>query len=198
MKSKQLTFFSVGLVIVLLVIVTGIWGIGTYDEVKVLNESVEQTCTQLKNKYEKKANLISDLKDVISNYNDFNKEVQADIADLREKIIHYKFSSLILEDPETFQDFQLLHSRMEKSLKRLLIIVENYPAIKANENFIRLRALLDGIESRIVVDTKNFNQAVQNYNVLIAKFPASLLTSMFDFEQKQYFLLIPVPDDIRK
>ena len=96
-------------------------------------------------------------------------------------------SSDILDDPAAFQRFQSAQSELGNALSRLLVSVENYPQLKANENFQQLQAQLEGTENRIAVERMKFNETVQEYNTKIRRFPANFIAGISGFEKKQYF-----------
>jgi LemA protein len=96
----------------------------------------------------------------------------------------------MLDDPKAFERFQAAQDNLSSALSRLLVAVENYPQLKANENFLQLQAQLEGTENRISVERKRFNEAVQNYNTAIKRFPTNLIAGMFGFREKQYFKAI--------
>jgi LemA protein len=93
----------------------------------------------------------------------------------------------MLEDPQAFERFQAAQDNLSSALSRLLVAVENYPQLKANENFLQLQAQLEGTENRISVERKRFNEAVQAYNTAIKRFPTNIIAGMFGFREKQYF-----------
>jgi LemA protein len=97
----------------------------------------------------------------------------------------------VLNDPQSFQRFQQLQGELSGALSRLLVTVENYPVLKANENFLQLQAQLEGTENRISVERRNFNQTVQQYNTTIKRFPTSIFAGIFGFNEKQYFTSTP-------
>ena len=93
----------------------------------------------------------------------------------------------VLNDPQLFQKFQAAQGAMSSALSRLLAIAENYPQLKANENFLQLQSQLEGTENRIAVERKRFNEVVQDYNTRIRLFPGSIIAGMQGFTQKPYF-----------
>jgi LemA protein len=93
----------------------------------------------------------------------------------------------ILDDPAAFQKFQAAQGQLSGALSRLLVTVENYPDLKANENFLQLQAQLEGTENRISVERRRFNETVQSYNTTIKRFPNVIFANIFGFRDKQYF-----------
>jgi len=93
----------------------------------------------------------------------------------------------VLNNPEAFSRFQQVQGEISSVLTRLMAVSENYPQLKANENFLALQSQLEGTENRIAVERKRFNQAVQGYNTTIRRFPTNMLAGMFGFEKKLYF-----------
>ena len=96
-------------------------------------------------------------------------------------------SSDVLNNPQAFQKFQSAQNELSGALSRLLVTVENYPDLKANENFLQLQAQLEGTENRISVERRRFNETVQSYNTNIKLFPNSIFANIFGFREKQYF-----------
>jgi LemA protein len=96
-------------------------------------------------------------------------------------------SEEVLNDPESFRKFQEAQGELSHVLQRMMVVVEQNPAIKADQNFLALQAQLEGSENRIAVERKRFNEAVQQYNAYIKKFPQAMISGIFDFEEKTYF-----------
>ena len=195
MKNKGLMLgCAIGGVILLGVAMLVIWGISNYNNLVSLDQSVIQSWSQVENQYQRRADLIPNLVNTVKGYADFEKEVLTKVTEARSRVSQFNITPEVLNDPQAFAKFQSLQGELSGALSRLLVTVENYPQLKANENFLQLQAQLEGTENRISVERKKFNEVVQQYNTSIKKFPASMLAGMFGFGEKQYFKAIQGAD----
>jgi len=180
---------GIGILIVIAVVVIGIimWGTGIYNNLVSLEENVNQSWSQVENQYQRRADLIPNLVNTVKGVADFEKETYTAVTEARSKVNQINMSPEMLNDPNAFQQFQNAQDGLSSALSRLLVTVENYPQLKANENFSQLQAQLEGTENRISVERRKFNQVVQNYNTKIRQFPGSIIAGFSGFQQKQYF-----------
>lgn len=150
-------------------------------------ETVNQTWAQVQNVYQRRFDLIPNLVETVKGYAAHEKETFQAVTEARSKV--GGVTQLRAEDltPENLQKFQQAQAGLSGALQRLMVVMERYPELKANQNFIRLQDELAGTENRIAVERRRFNEAVQNYNQSIRMFPANLLAGMFGFMQKPYF-----------
>jgi LemA protein len=191
MKNKGMMIgCAIGGVILLAVGMLVIWGISSYNSMVSLEQSVIQQWSQVENQYQRRADLIPNLVSTVKGYADFEKEVLTKVTEARSRVSQFNITPEVLNDPQAFAKFQSLQGELSGALSRLLVTVENYPQLKANENFLQLQAQLEGTENRISVERKKFNEVVQTYNTAIKRFPASMLAGMFGFREKQYFKAI--------
>lgn len=191
MKNKGMMIgCAIGGVILLAVGMLVIWGISSYNSMVSLEQSVIQQWSQVENQYQRRADLIPNLVNTVKGYADFEKEVLTKVTEARSRVSQFNITPEVLNDPQAFAKFQSLQGELSGALSRLLVTVENYPQLKANENFLQLQAQLEGTENRISVERKKFNEVVQTYNTTIKRFPASMLAGMFGFGEKQYFRAI--------
>jgi LemA protein len=192
MKKKGLI---IALAVIGIVVVFGIilivWGIGSYNNLVTLNESVNQSWSQVENQYQRRADLIPNLVNTVKGYADFERGVLTDVTEARSRVSQFNITPEVLNDPQAFQRFQQLQGELSGALSRLLVTVENYPTLKANENFLQLQAQLEGTENRITVERRKFNQTVQTYNTTIKRFPTSIFAGIYGFNEKQYFTSTP-------
>lgn len=184
--------FKVGCLIALAVVV--IFAIGAYAYVKgtyngfvSLDESINQTWAQVQNQYQRRYDLIPNLVETVKGYADQEKETFTAVTEARAKA--GGITQLRAEDltPEKLQQFQQAQAGLGGALQRLMVVMERYPDLKSNQNFMSLQDELAGTENRISIERKRFNDAVQAYNSTIRKFPANMLANMFGFMQKPYF-----------
>ena len=178
---------GVGAVIVIAIIGFIMWGVGIYNSLVTLDEQVTQSWSQVENQYQRRADLIPNLVSTVKGVADFEKDTYTAVTEARSKVNQINVSSDILNDPNAFQQFQAAQDNLSGALSRLLVTVENYPQLKANENFLQLQAQLEGTENRISVERRKFNQSVQGYNTTIRKFPANFIANFSGFNEKQYF-----------
>ena len=190
MKRGMALGCAVGGFILLIIIIFVVWGISAYNNLVTLNESVNQSWSQVQNQYQRRADLIPNLVNTVKGYANFERGVLTDVTEARAKVSQMTVTPEVLNDPQAFQKFQQLQGQLTGALSRLLVTVENYPDLKANENFLQLQVQLEGTENRIAVERRRFNETVQNYNTTIKRFPNSALAGIFGFNQKQYFQAI--------
>ena len=184
-------------VTLLLILISGISGCG-YNTLVQMDENVNQAWSQVENQYQRRADLIPNLVNTVKGYAEFEKGVLTEVTELRSKVGQMKLSPDDLADEQKFKEFQEAQDKLSGALSRLLVVVENYPQLKANENFLALQTQLEGTENRISVERKKFNEAVQEYNTKIRSFPTLVTAKLFGFKEKQYFKSAPgtekVPD----
>ncbi|RPI62308.1 MAG: LemA family protein [Ignavibacteriales bacterium] len=191
MKNKGMMIgCAIGAVVLLAVGMLVIWGISSYNNMVSLDQAVIQSWAQVENQYQRRADLIPNLVNTVKGYADFEKEVLTKVTEARARVSQFNITPEVLNDPQAFAKFQSLQGELSGALSRLLVTVENYPQLKANENFLQLQAQLEGTENRISVERKKFNEVVQSYNTTIKRFPASMMAGMFGFGEKQYFKAI--------
>lgn len=188
MKNKGLIVgLAIGGVLIIGIILLVMWGISVYNNLVASEQNVLKQWSQVENQYQRRADLIPNLVNTVKGYANFEKEVLTQVTEARAKVGQFNVTPEVLNDPQTFEKFQSVQGELSSALSRLLAVVENYPELKANENFLQLQAQLEGTENRISVERKRFNEAVQEYNTMIKRFPASMLAGMFGFREKQYF-----------
>ena len=149
-------------------------------------EAVTAQWAQVENVYERRAQLIPNLVETVKGYANFEKSTLTAVIEARSKATSITVDPSKL-DPESIKKFEEAQAGLTSSLSRLLVVAEQYPDLKANQGFQDLRAELAGSENRITVERKKFNEAVQDYNTYIRKFPQNMVAGMFDFEKKGYF-----------
>jgi LemA protein len=182
---------AVGGFILVVIAIMVIWGISAYNNLVTLNESVNQSWSQVENQYQRRADLIPNLVNTVKGYANFERGVLTDVTEARAKVSQMNVTPEVLNDPQAFQRFQEAQGQLSGALSRLLVTVENYPELKANENFLQLQAQLEGTENRISVERRKFNETVQTYNTTIKRFPNTIFASVFGFHEKQYFQSTP-------
>jgi LemA protein len=192
MKRKGLIIgCSIGGAILLIILILVFKGISAYNNLVNLNERVNASWSQVENQYQRRSDLIPNLVNTVKGYANFERGVLTDVTNARAKVSQMTVTPEVLNNPQAFQRFEQSQGQLSNALSRLLVTVENYPDLKANENFLQLQAQLEGTENRIAVERRKFNQTVQEYNTTIKTFPNSLFAGTFGFGQKQYFKSTP-------
>lgn len=162
-----------------------------YNTLVQMDENVSQAWSQVENQYQRRADLIPNLVKTVQGYADFEKGVLTEVTEMRSRVGQIQLSADDLSDETKFQQFQKAQDELSGALSRLLVVVENYPQLKANENFLSLQTQLEGTENRIAVERKKFNEVVQQYNTKIRSFPTLITAKIFGFKEKQYFKSAP-------
>lgn len=170
----------------------------SYNTLVTLDENVNQAWAQVENQYQRRADLIPNLVKTVQGYAEFEKSVLTEVTEMRSKVGQVKLSTDDLTDADKFKKFEDAQNQFSGAISRLLVVAENYPQLKANENFLSLQSQLEGTENRISVERKKFNEAVMDYNAKIRSFPTLITAKLFGFKEKQYFKSTPgsekVPD----
>ena len=164
-----------------------LWGMGVYNRLVGLEESVNSQWAQVESQYQRRADLIPNLVQTVKGYATQEREVFTNVAEARAKVGQITVTKEVLEDPDAFAKFQNAQDSFSSAISRLLAVAENYPQLKSNENFLALQNQLEGTENRIAVERGRFNQVVQGFNTQIRTFPASTIAGLFGFRQKAYF-----------
>ncbi|MGE5409775.1 MAG: LemA family protein [Clostridiales bacterium] len=198
MKRGLLVGCSIAAVVLIIVVALVGWGVGVYNNLVSLNEAVNQNWSQVENQYQRRSDLIPNLVNTVKGYANFEKDVLTRVTEARASVGSIKATPEILDDPQAFQKFQSAQANLGSALSRLLVTVENYPNLKANEGFLNLQAQLEGTENRITVARMNFNQVVQDYNTRVKRFPAIIFAGIAGFREKQYFKAQPGAENAPK
>ncbi len=175
------------IIIVVVALVAGLafWLAGKYNAMVTAEENVTTAWSQVENQYQRRSDLIPNLVATVKGYAEHESQVFENVTEARARATQMTLS----EDatPEQLAAFQAAQGELSQALGRLLALAENYPNLKANENFRDLQAQLEGTENRIAVARNAFNEAAKAYNILIRKFPNNLVAGLFGFGQKAYF-----------
>lgn len=163
---------------------------GSYNNMVQYSEDVKAEWAKVETQYQRRSDLIGNLVNTVKGYADFEKSTLTAVIEARSQATKIKLDANDLT-PEKIAQFQKAQDQLSGSLSRLLLTVEQYPNLKANENFLKLQDELAGTENRIAVARDNFNGQAKNYNVYIQKFPRNLLAGMFNFHPKGYFESTP-------
>lgn len=173
-------------VIALFVIIMFSWVSGIYNGLVTREEGTKQAWAQVENVYQRRSDLIPNLVETVKGYANFEKSTLTDVVNARAKATQVTVDPTKLS-PDQIQKFQGAQGELSSSLGRLMVVIERYPDLKANQNFLDLQAQLEGTENRIAVERKKFNEVIQDYNIAVRRFPRNMFAGMFGFEQKGYF-----------
>jgi LemA protein len=198
--GKGLKIF-LGIVIVLVVIGFMVYSFftRTYNNLVKLDEGVNNAWAQVQNVYQRRADLIPNLVETVKGYAAHERETLEAVIQARANATRPEINAgEILQNPQMFQQFEQAQSQLGAALGRLMVVVERYPDLKANVNFIRLQDELAGTENRIAVERRRFNETVQSFNQQVRVFPTNLLAGMFGFQSRQYFQASPAAQEAPK
>ncbi|MBQ7222600.1 MAG: LemA family protein [Bacteroidales bacterium] len=174
------------IVILAIVALVALWGVNAYNSLVSNEEAVESAWAQVENVYQRRADLVPNLVATVKGYAEHEQETLQGVIEARSKATQVTVDPSNLT-PEALAEFQAAQGELSTALGRLLLLQENYPNLKANENFLDLQAQLEGTENRITVERQKFNETARAYNVAIRKFPTNIIASLFNFDKKGYF-----------
>ena len=160
----------------------------TYNSLVYMEENVSGQWAEVQNQYQRRMDLIPNLVSTVKGYASHESEVFKQVSDARSKAGgQINISDEVLSNPEAFERYQQVQDQLGSSLQRLLMVTENYPDLKADQNFLALQDQLEGTENRITVARGRYNDAAKQYNSKIRSFPTNLIANMSGFEKKIYF-----------
>lgn len=174
------------LIVIAVIAVIVIYGITAYNSLVSQEEKVGNAWSNVENQYQRRSDLIPNLVNTVKGYAAHEKETFQAVVEARSKATQTTISIDELT-PEKMAAYQRAQGEVGSALNRLLAISENYPELKASENFQTLQAQLEGTENRISVERRNFNEAARTYNTAIRRFPKNIFAGMFGFEKHPYF-----------
>ncbi len=188
MKSRGLlvTLVVIGALAVFAIGI-GLWVTGVYNFLVTLDEAVTSTWSNVETQYQRRADLVPNLVATVKGFAAQEREVLEAVTEARARVGQLNVTKDVLEDPEAFAKFQAAQDGFSSALSRLLVVTENYPQLKSNENFLALQDQLEGTENRISIVRRQFNEVVQSYNTEIRRFPGSVVASFGGFSERQYF-----------
>ena len=184
---KTLTSRCAGLIIAL-VALHGLTGCSTYNRLVALEQNVNKKWADVQSVYQRRADLIPNLVNTVQGAANFEKSTLTEVTNARASVGRVQIDpNKAPTDPAQLQQFQAAQGELGNALSRLLVVVERYPELRANQNFLTLQAQLEGTENRISVERGNFNSSVQSYNVAVRTFPNNLVAGFFGFAQRPFF-----------
>lgn len=179
MKNWKIPAIIGGVLLLLVMMIAG-----SYNGMVSSRESVNTAWSKVESQYQRRSDLIPNLVNTVKGAANFEQETLTKVIEARSKVTQIKVDA---NNPEDIARFQQAQGQVSSSLSRLLAVAENYPQLKATENFKDLQSQLEGTENRITVARNDFNDAARSYNTKIKSFPANLLAGMFGFKERPYF-----------
>src|ERR1700726_3207285 len=158
-----------------------------YNSIQTQDEQVKSAWSEVLNQYQRRTDLIPNLVATVKGYAAQEQQVLLGVTEARAKVGSIQATPELVNDPEAFKKFLAAQGELKNALSRLLVVTENYPQLKSDQNFRDLQAQLEGTENRITVARNRYIQAVQNYNVTVRSFPVNLTAKMFGFQVKPNF-----------
>jgi LemA protein len=189
MPQKFISMKKSWIIIIIIVVIAFLiygWFKSGYNTMVTMSENVDKHWSDVENVYQRRADLIPNLVATVKGYADHEKETLEGVVNARAKATSTTINAGDLT-PEKMAAFQQAQDGLSSALSKLMVVVERYPDLKANQNFMELQAQLEGTENRITVERRKFNEAAQQYNTYIKLFPKNMLANMFGFEKKPYF-----------
>jgi len=174
------------IVIIALIAILFLWGMGGYNGLVNSQENVKSQWGNVENQYQRRADLIPNLVETVKGYATHEKSTFEEVIAARAKATQITVDPTNLT-PEKLQEFQAAQGQLSSALGRLIAVAENYPDLKANQNFLELQAQLEGTENRISVERNKFNEMAKEYDVAIRRFPKNILAGIFNFNNIPYF-----------
>ena len=170
-------------IVILMVIAALLSGCG-YNQIQQKDESVKAAWSQVLNVYKRRADLVPNLVATVKGYASHEERVFTEVTNARAKVGSININA---DDPASLAQFQQAQGELQSAIGRLLVVSENYPQLKADQNFLQLQAQLEGTENRITVERQRYIQTVQDYNTYIRQFPVNLTAMMFGYKPKPNF-----------
>lgn len=171
-----------GLIFILFLI--GFNGCSSYNNMVTMDEAVTANWQQVENQYQRRLDLIPNLVNTVQGYADFEKSTIVAVTEARSKVGQIKVDA---SNPESIKQFQSAQAELGSAISRLLVVAEQYPELKANQNFLDLQAQLEGTENRIANERRVFNETAQELNSYIRRFPRNIWAGLFGIEKRAYF-----------
>jgi LemA protein len=177
------------LLLVVALVVVGVMLGGVYNRLVSLDEGVKSAWSQVENVYQRRADLIPNLVETVKGARDFERDTLTAVVEARAKVGQVTITGV--PSAEQLQKFQAAQDGLSSALSRLLVVVERYPELKSNQNFLDLQAQLEGTENRIAVERRRFTEAAQQYNTTRRSFPTVIVANLFGFGERPYFQAAP-------
>ena len=177
---------KIGIIIVVIVAAILIWGVATYNKFVKAQENVAKAWGQVENVYQRRADLVPNLVALVKNYTEYEQGTLLAVTEARAKAANATVNTETFDENE-FANYEAAQKELDNTLNRLIVSIENYPDLKASENYLTLQAQLAGCENRILTERQRFNEAAKAYNASLRRFPSKVIANMFGFEKRPYF-----------
>ena len=174
------------LIIVVIVVALGAMLVSPYNKMVQKDEGCSKAWANVENAYQRRMDLIPNLVKTVQGAADYEKGTLTEVIEARAKATSVQVDPSNLTE-ESLAKFQAAQDQLSSALSRLMVVVERYPELKANQNFLELQAQLEGTENRIAVERGKFNETVNDYNSYIRRFPNNIIAGIFNFDKKGYF-----------
>jgi len=186
MKRGCLIGIIIGAFIALFILGMVLWGVKAYNGMVTMRESVTSQWGNVETTYQRRMDLIPNLVNTVKGAANFEQQTLTQVIEARAKATSVTIDPKNLNE-QTMAQFQQAQGQVSSALARLMVVVEQYPELKATQNFRDLQVALEGTENRISVERRKFNEVAQSYNIYIKRFPQNFIAGMFGFEAKPYF-----------
>src|SRR5437764_6122329 len=188
----KISLIKIGASILGLAVILSLSGCNSYNRLVTLEQNASKKWADVQSVYQRRADLIPNLVNTVSGAANFEKSTLVEVTNARASVGRVQLDpNKAPTDPAQLQQFQAAQGQLSNALSRLLVVVERYPELKANQNFVGLQAQLEGTENRISVERNNFNGAVQAYNTTVRSFPTNFIAGMFGFAPRPFFTAQP-------
>ena len=181
-------------VLILLILVFGVWFIGVRNHLVTLDQAVQAQWAQVENDYQRRYDLVPNLVRTVQGAANFEKSTLESVVNARSRVGQVQLpggapgtASNTPNDPAAMAQFEAAQGALSSALSRLLVVVERYPDLKSNQNFLELQSQLEGTENRIAVERRRYNEVAQQFNASVLKFPANIVANFSGFKPKAYF-----------
>lgn len=182
MKKKFIPIIIVAAVVVILVA----WGVSVYNGLVVKDENCSKQWSKVESQYQRRMDLIPNLVNIVKGYASHEEATLLKVIEARNQASQVKIDAENMTQ-EQLNNFQQTQENLSSAIRGLNIVVEQYPDLKANQNFLELQSQLEGTENRIAVERQRYSDVVNEYNTSVRRFPNSVFASMFGFDKKPYF-----------
>jgi LemA protein len=179
-----------GVVALAVVIALG-WFVSVGNDLVARDQAVQGAWAQVQNVYQRRADLIPNLVETVRGFAAQERAVLEEVTRARATVAGMQVTPELVRDPEALRKFQEAQAQLGGALGRLLAVVERYPELKSNQNFLALQSQLEGTENRIAVERRRYNEAVREYNTAVRRFPTSFVASLRGFPERPYFEATP-------
>jgi len=183
---KKALLITLGIIVIIVLSGALVFG-GVYNNLVTKEEGVTSSWAQVENVYQRRLDLVPNLVATVKGYAAHEKETLQNVVEARSKISKMNITPEVLNSPDSLAKFQEAQTQLTSALSRLMVVVEQYPDLKASQNFLALQTQLEGTENRITVERKRFNEAAQDFNAFRRRFPNIVVASVLGFKNKAYF-----------